>query len=112
MTMNKLEFVKNGDYFIPDLTLPENRHVGKYGRIYLKFIKQKNPSFYSSLMLAGTLNKYLHDIDALARRQISKLVKSFEADAPDKATNQMAWVGYMNNAKSRAEEVVLSQLIN
>ena len=112
MIMSNLEFIKNGDYYIPDLTLPQNRSIGKYGRIYLKFIKQKNPSFYSSLMLMGALNKYLYDVDASARSQISKVVKSFEANAPDKATDQMAWVGYMNNAKSRAEEMILSQILN
>ncbi len=110
--MDKIEFVKNGDYYIPNFSLPENKPIGKYGRIFLKYIKEKRSCFYRSLILNGTPNEHLHNVDALARRKVSRLINLFEADAPDKAINQMTWVGYMNNAKSQVEEIVLSKILN
>lgn len=37
---NGLSYVKNGDYYVPELKLPEeNRCIGKYGRMHREFWK-------------------------------------------------------------------------
>ena len=46
---NGIEYVRNGDYYIPNLTVPDDKvyNIGKYGRMHAKFIKENRPCFYS-----------------------------------------------------------------
>ena len=67
------------------------------------------------MLLSGKLNAHLEEIDRQAREILSQLVYQM-ADAEGvieqlKASNQMAWVGAMNNIRARAEEVVNADLI-
>lgn len=51
---NVIEYVRNGDYYIPNLKVPGgNYNIGKYGRIHAKFIKENRPCFYSMKMIDG-----------------------------------------------------------
>ncbi len=51
---NGIEYVRNGDYYIPNLQVPEgNYNIGKYGRMHEKFIKENRPRFYSMKLLDG-----------------------------------------------------------
>ncbi len=113
---NGIEYVRNGDYYIPNLKAPEGTYnIGKYGRLYSIFIKESRPAFYSMKMLNGTWLAYLEEIDTSAKEMIDKLVKDMAIKQGIteelKAKDQMAWVGAMNNIRHSAEEFVLRDFV-
>lgn len=63
----------------------------------------------------GKLNEYLHEVDEECHERIELLVEEMKAGAGIteelKASNQMKWVGLMNNVRSAAEEIVIRELI-
>ena len=109
---NGIEYVKCGDYYLPNFELPQNQYeIGKYSRMRLQFLKTSKPCRYSTLLMTGKLNEHLHEVDVQAEKILEQFIKSAEQTAPDKATHQLEWVGYMNNAKSCAEEVILERVV-
>ncbi len=71
ITENGIDYVLVGDYYIPDLKLPEeNRPIGRYGRLHLDYLKQEHPAQYSSLTLTGKLWTYLADLNADERNSL------------------------------------------
>ncbi len=109
---NGIEYVRNGDYYIPNLTVPEsNFEIGKYGRMRDRYLKAERRCLYSYLLMSGKLLEHLHEIDEQAQEILNQFVKAAEKTAPDKAAHQMEWVGHMNNAKASAEEVINHELI-
>ncbi|MBQ3055139.1 MAG: TnpV protein, partial [Oscillospiraceae bacterium] len=71
-TENGIEYVRNGDYYIPNLTVPDDKvyNIGKYGRMHAKFIKENRSCFYSMKMLGGTWLAYLEEIDTSAKEMV------------------------------------------
>ena len=114
---NGIEYVRNGDYYIPNLTVPDDKvyNIGKYGRMHAKFIKENRPCFYSMKMLNGTWLAYLEEIDTSAKEMVDRLIKDMVAKQGIteelKAKDQMAWVGAMNNIRHSAEEFVLRDFV-
>ena len=109
---NGIEYVKCGDYYLPNFELPQNQYeIGEYGRMRLQYIKSERKCFYSCLIMTGKLNEHLHEVDAQAEKILEQFIKTAEQTAPDKATHQMEWVGHMNNAKASAAEVINHELI-
>ena len=106
-----MNYIKSGDYYIPDLEAPQSKPIGIYGKMRLKHLKHYRHPYYSTLMITGKLNEHLHDIDAECKEQIAFAMKQAEKSAPDKRENQMAWVGYMNNAKHCVIERLKQELI-
>lgn len=107
----EINYIKNGDYLIPDLALFEQKPVGKYGRARLRYIKEYRHGYYAALLLTGEINKHLCEIDEQAEVILTQYITEALKTAPDKATHQMEWVGHMNNAKASAEEVIYAELI-
>ncbi len=114
---NGIEYVRNGDYYIPNLTVPDDKvyNIGKYGRLHSIFIKENRPAFYSMKMLDGTWLAYLEEIDASAKEMVDRLTKDITVKQGIteelKAKDQMAWVGTMNNIRHSAEEFVLRDFV-
>lgn len=114
---NGLWYELQGDYYIPCLTLPEEEQnpIGVWGQRHLRHIKQNSKVLYLNLLTSGKLNGYLADIDKQAEDMLSRLVKQMaESEGVTeklKADNQMEWVARMNNIRSRAMEIVKSDLI-
>ena len=114
---NRIEYVRNSDYYIPNLTVPDDKvyNIGKYGRLHSIFIKENRPCIYSMKMLNGTWLAYLEEIDTSAKEMIDKLVKDMATKQGIteelKAKDQMAWVGAMNNTRHSAEEFVLRDFV-
>jgi hypothetical protein len=104
---------EDGDYLIPDIELPEQKPVNKYGLIRMDYIKVHKPLLWNRLMCRGTLNAHLHEIGETAYDRVELLIEELmkKDPPPDKATNQMGWVGHMNALKAQAEEIVLAELI-
>ena len=114
---NGIEYVRNGDYYIPNLTVHDDKvyNIGKYGRMHAKFIKENRPCLYSIKMMDGTWLAYLEEIDTTAKEMVNKLIKDMAVNQGIteelKAKDQMAWVGAMNNIRHSAEEFVLRDFI-
>lgn len=105
-------YTKAGDYYLPNLEAPNgNYKIGRYGRARRQYLKEYKKSEYTALMISGKLHKHLHDVDVKAQKILDCFIKDAEKTAPDKATHQMEWVGHMNNAQHRAEEVINQKLI-
>lgn len=114
---NGLWYELQGDYYLPCLTLPpeEENPIGIWGQRHLRHIKKYKRLFYVNLLTSGGLNSYLADINEQAEELFSRLVKQMaERECVTeklKADNQMEWVACMNNIRSRATEIVNSNLI-
>lgn len=114
----KIEYVRVGDYYIPNLTLPKPRrtgNIGKYGRLKLNYMKKHNIPEYTEMLLNNELNSYLLDIEDACKNKIEILIKQMakkeNITEELKANNQLEWVGKMNSIKQSAEEIVLNELI-
>ena len=113
---NELGYLQTGDYFIPDLKLPqENRSIGKYGRMHRDYLQENNPIRFDDLVLEGKLWTYLADLNEQAQNRLQLIIRQMkEAESVDdelKESNQMAWVQAMNSIHKRAEEIVLHELV-
>ena len=114
---NGIEYVRNGDYYIPNLTVPNDNvyNIGKYGRMHAKFIKENRPCFYTAKMIDGTWLAYLSEIDASAKEMVDRLIRELVAkqgvSEELKANDQIAWVSAMEQIKHMADEFVLQKLI-
>ena len=113
---NELGYLQTGDYFIPDLKLPqENRSIGKYGRMHRDYLQEHNPIRFDDLVLEGKLWTYLADLNEQAQDRLQLIIRQMqEADSVNdelKEDNQMAWVQAMNSIHNRAEEIVLHELV-
>ena len=116
ITENGIDYILVGDYYIPDLKLPEeNRPIGRYGRLHRDYLKQEHPARYSSLILTGKLWTYLADLNEQAEERLDLIIEQMKAaegvTEELKARNQLEWVGRMNNIRNRAEEIINSELI-
>ena len=114
---NGIEYVRNGDYYIPNLTVPDDKvyNIGKYGKMHAKIVKENRPTVYSMKMLNGTWLAYLEEIDTTAKEMVNNLIKDMVVKQGIteelKAKDQMAWVSAMNNIRLSAEEFVLRDFI-
>ena len=113
---NGLGYLQTGDYFIPDLKLPqENRSIGKYGRMHRDYLQEHNPIRFDDLVLEGKLWTYLADLNEQAQDRLQLIIRQMqEAESVNdelKENNQMAWIQAMNSIHNRAEEIVLHELV-
>ena len=111
-----LEYIRSGDYFIPNLTLPEEtRPIGKWGRMHREYLKEQKPIQYNCLLLSGKLWTYLADLNEQAQDRLERIIdqmKTAEGVTEElKAADPMAWVGAMNNIRASAEEIIREELI-
>ena len=99
----------------PNLTLSETPQIGKYGRMRRNYLKEHRPILYNRLLLSEKLYPHLAEIDQTANRRLEQLMdeltKANGLTEQMKSENQMLWVQTMNNLKSQAEEIILTELI-
>ena len=112
----EMQYIRVGDYFIPDLELPEEtRPMGKWGRMHRDYLREYKPIQYNCLLLSGKLWTYLADLNEQAQDRLERMIdqmKMAEGVTEDlKDADPMAWVGAMNNIRNRAEEIILQELI-
>ena len=97
ITENGIDYILVGDYYIPDLKLPEeNRPIGRYGRLHRDYLKEEHPARYSSLVLTGKLWTYLADLNEQAEERLDLIIEQMKAaegvTEELKARNQLEWV--------------------
>ena len=113
---NGIGYTLVGDYYIPDLQLPEeNRSIGIWGRMHKAYLEQYHPAQYNDLILTGKLWTYLADLNEQAQNRLGCIIvqmKEAEGITEElKSQDQMEWVRSMNSIRSSAEEIILRELI-
>ena len=89
--------------------------IGKYGRMYRRYLQEYRPDVWAELGRAGERSRHLVEIDTACYEQmaylVSEMAKREGVTEALKAADSMTWVGRMNNIRSRAEEIVLHELV-
>ena len=111
-----INYIRVGDYYIPDLTLPEEpRFIGRWGRMHREYPREHKPIQYNCLLLSGELWTYLADMNEQAQGRLEWVINQMKAAEGItemlKAHDPMAWVQRMNNIRFRAEEIIREELI-
>ena len=111
-------YTQVGDYMLPDLLPAEEEteaNIGVWGMRHKRYLKQNHKVLYYNLLTSGKLDSYLADIEEQAQNLFSRLVKDLaekeNVTEKLKSDSPILWVRKMNNIRSRAEEVVLHDLI-
>ena len=112
---NGITYELRGEQYYPLLELPEQREIGKYGRLHLEYLKERRKGHYTNLLTEGVLNQRLYEIDVEAKTVvesiISRLATERGIDENLKTRDMLCWVAEMNNIKARAEEIVLREVV-
>jgi hypothetical protein len=113
---NGISYTLMGDYYIPDLRLPEeSRPIGRWGRMHKAFLQEHRPGQYNELLLSGKLWTYLADLNGQANDRLVCIISQMQAaegvTEELKARNWLCWVQSMNSIRSRAEEIICSEMI-
>ena len=112
---NGLDYELVGDYYLPCLKAPESPKVGRFGLLYLDYLRNHKKVTYSGLLLSGKLNEHIEYIDRQAEEMFYQLVEQMKqgegVTEQLKASDQMKWVGMMNNIRNRAEETVRKEIV-
>lgn len=106
---------QEGDYLLLNLTIPECTPIGIWGQRRRDYLRQHKEPIYTGLLLSGKLDAHLAEIDQQAEEMFFQLVEQMalaEGVNEDlKATDQMTWVGWMNNIRNKAEKIIFNELI-
>ena len=105
-----------GDYLLPEIALPESSGpIGHFGRLRKAFLRENRPLFFQTMLLNGTLDAHLADLNRQALERKETLIRQMAAhegiDENMKADDPMGWVQRMNNLRACAEEIVLKELV-
>ena len=111
-----IEYIRCGDYFIPDLKLTEeSRPIGKWGRLHRDYLKEYHPIQFNLLALSGNFHSYLADLNEQAQERLGRIVRQIQQTEGItevlKVENPFAWTQHMNSIRNRAEEIILRELI-
>lgn len=112
-----IEYHLKGDYYIPNLLVPEQEKVvlNKYGRMRLKYVKENKKTEYSIMLMDGTLIIHLKEVQETANTRVEQIIKQLKEKSnlteDMKNTDILYWVGTMNSIKAQAEEIVFNELI-
>ena len=113
-----ISYTLHGDYYLPDLALPEqedNRPIGKWGNLRKSYLQRHKRAVYNYLVCSLTLHTHLADIDKQARDMFDTLVeqmkKSEGITEELKEQNQMEWIQRMQSIEARASEIISHNII-
>ena len=111
----ELTYTRVGDYFLPNLLPPPEPQMDIWGQRRRDHLRRARNGIYIGMLLAGTLNRHLEEIDRQAEelfsQMVARLAREEGATERQKATDQMSRMGLMNSIRHRAEEIVRKELI-
>lgn len=108
---------QEGDYFIPNLILPDNGEyqIDKYGRMRCSYLKEYHKILYNNYVIDGTLFKYLSEIEQACNERmeiiVSDMAKKEGVTEALKAADQMEWVRRINSVRNHAEKIILTEIV-
>lgn len=116
ITKNGIDYVLIGDYYIPDLKLPEEeRPIGKYGHMHREYLRENDPMLFNDLVLSCQIWTYLADINEQAKERLRVIIcqmqKAESVTEKMKEDNQWEWIQKMNSIFNRAEEIIIKEII-
>ena len=112
-----IEYTLVGDYYLPNLVIEPQRKIdlNKYGRLRLEYLKNYKKAEYTILFMNNKLTDHLEEVQKTATKRVKEIIKSLQDQSnlteEMKNTDQLYWVGMMNNFRNQAEEIVLKELI-
>ena len=112
-----IEYHLEGDYYIPNLAIlrQEKITLNKYGRMRLKYLKEYKKADYIIMLMNGTLNTHLKEIQETTHTRIEQIINELKTKnnltEDMKNTDMLYWIGTMNSIKNQAEEVIYKELI-
>lgn len=113
--MKDIKYNKVGDYYFPDLKMEESKPLTRYGRMYLKYLKEHKHPTYFKLLAEGKLNEHVAETDKQMNEMHEGLVKEYAkargVDNLMKMKDQMKWVQEMNNIESCVKEEINKQFL-
>lgn len=110
-------YTMQGDYYLPDLTLPaeEERPIGVWAQRHRQYLKQHHKILYYNLLTSGKLHSHLAGAEEEAQSFFLRLVQEYaEREGVTeqlKAENPMEWVRRMNNIRNQVIGIVINELI-
>ena len=112
----ELNFIKSGDYYIPDIQLKNpNIHLGKWGLMRKAYLRIAQPFLFSEMVLSETRYPHCAEIEAAAKSRMNiilpKLMEYYGVTEQLKAENQLEWIRQMNACVAQAEETIKAELI-
>ena len=113
----EITYTRQGDYYLPNLTLPEQPQVelGMYAHLRRRFLENQHKILYFNLLTKCKLIEHLADIEQQAfdmeDRIIRQMAERQGVTETLKAQDQMEWVRRMNNIRNAAREIVCNELI-
>jgi len=117
MTENGIHYTLHGDYYFPDLDLPDSprQTIGRYGRMRKAYLEEHRPGLYERLLLSGKLYDHLVETDQVCRdrmeRIITQMARAEGINEQLKASDQLGWISRMNSIRHRVEEMLLAELV-
>lgn len=115
--INGLWYELQGDYYIPCLILSEEetQPIGLWGQHHKQYLKEHRHIVYTTMLIEGTLNRYLADINQQAEQMFHRLIEEMAqkqgVTEQLKAKQPMEWIGLMNNIQACAREIVNNEII-
>ena len=113
----EIEYIRNCDYYLPNLVLADQKKIqlNKYGHLRLEYLKKHKKAEYTILFMNNKLIDHLKEVQETASKRVEEIIQSLKEKSnlteEMKNTDQLYWVGMMNNFKNQAEEIVLKELI-
>ena len=112
-----IEYHLEGDYYVPNIAMPKQEKIvlNKYGRMRLKYLKEHKKAEYTIMLMNGTLNARLKELQETAQTRIEQIINELKEKSnlteDMKNTDMLYWIGAMNSIKAQAEEIVYKELI-
>ena len=104
-----------GDYMVPDIKCPKNINTGIWGQRRARYLRTEKKMLYFNMLINGTLNDHLEEIDQLAGEMFERLVLQLKHEdglnEQLKVVDPLDWVRRMNNIRNSAKEIVYKELI-
>ena len=107
---------QEGDYLLPNIEAPESPQIGIWGERRRRYLREHEKAAYIAMLLSGTLNAHLEEVDRSANEMFTRLVAQMAAQEGVmeqlKAADQIDWMRKMNGIRNRVVEIVNAELIH
>lgn len=106
---------EDGCYY-PQLSLEQNTDyvIGKYGIMRGEHMMKYQRHEYLKMVMDGTWNQYLHDVDEECYREVElaakRIMEKEDVTEQLKKENPLEWVRRVNEIKARVEEEIVKYL--
>ena len=117
LKMAELTYTMQGDYQLPNLTLPEQPAVelGQYAQMRRKYLYRQRRILYTNLLTKGKLTEHLAETEQRALEMEERLLEQMAAQEGVteklKAEDPLKWTRLMNNLRHSAQEIVKAEVI-